>query len=165
MSIPLSQGRVGIYVDGAHVSVAGGHGLRYDVLRDFAMRDGAEPSRMNLYVSYDAERARDDGGYRRGQENFCSVLRDFGYKVVQRDLAGREDESGNRFLDAGCTTALAIDALDQADGFDRIVMVAGSPELVVLVRALQARGCRVEVVGFEDTSPALRAEADLFLPA
>ncbi|MBZ0268015.1 NYN domain-containing protein [bacterium] len=112
-----------------------------------------------------AERARDAGGYRRGQENFCSVLRDFGYKVVQRDLAWREDESGNRFLDAGCTTALAIDALDQADGFDRILLVAGAPELVVLVRALQSRGCRVEVVGFEDTSPALRAEADLFLPA
>jgi uncharacterized LabA/DUF88 family protein len=165
LSIPLSSGRVGIYVDGAYVSVAGGHGLRYDVLRDFAMREGAEPSRMNLYVSYDPDRARDDAGYRRGQENFCSVLRDFGYKVVQRELAWREDESGNRFLDSGCTTSLAIDALREAGGFERVVLVAGSPELVELVRGLQGRGCRVEVVGFEGTAPELRAEADLFLPA
>lgn len=165
MSLHPSSGRVGIYVDGAYVSVAGGHGLRYDVLRDFAMREGAEPSRMNLYVAYDQDRARDDAGYRRGQENFCSVLRDFGYKVVQRALTWREDEAGNRFHDSGSTAALAIDALRQADGFERVVLVAGSPELVGLVRGLQDRGCRVEVIGFEQTAPELRAEADLFLPA
>jgi hypothetical protein len=32
-----------------------------------------------------------------------------------------------------------------------------------VVRALQDRGCRVEVVGFENVSPALREEADVFV--
>ena len=37
--------------------------MRYDVLREFACRDGAEPARLNAYVSFDADRARADPVY------------------------------------------------------------------------------------------------------
>jgi uncharacterized LabA/DUF88 family protein len=165
VSLPLSRARVGIYVDGAWVSVSGGHGLRYDVLREFAMRDGADPARMNLYVGYDAERARDDGAYRRGQDNFCGVLRDFGYKVHQKEIHPATDEAGAGYQRSGTDLALAVDVLRQGGRLDRVLLVAGAPELADVTRELQNRGCRVEVVGFEDTPPALRAEADLFVPA
>lgn len=165
MSIPLSRARLGIFVDGAYVSVSGGHGLRYDVLREFAMRDGAEPVRMNLYVSYDVDRAADDAGYRRGQDNFCGVLRDFGYKVIQHHLEPAVDEAGTRYVRSGTELALATDILRQAVNLDRVLLVAGAPEFTDVARELQNRGCRVEVVGFDETPADLRSEADLYVPA
>ena len=48
---------MGLYVDVANLAMNGGYGMRYDVLREFACRDSAEPMRLNAYVSFDAERA------------------------------------------------------------------------------------------------------------
>jgi len=165
VTVPRSRARVGIFVDGAYVSVSGGHGLRYDVLREFAMRDGAEPVRMNLYTSYDPDRADADAGYRRGQDNFCGVLRDFGYKVIQHDLMPAVDEAGTRHVRSGTDLALAVDVLRQSTGLDRVLLVAGAPEFAEVAHELQNRGCRVEVIGFDETPPELRAEADLYVPA
>jgi uncharacterized LabA/DUF88 family protein len=163
VSIPPSSARVGIFVDGGHLSWHGGKGMRYDVLREFASRDGAEPLRMNVYVPLDAERARQDPGYRRGQDSFCSVLRDFGYKVVQRRIRPAVDDNGDRCARAGTALELAVDALHAAESLDRVLLVTGDEDQVPLVRAMQARGVRVEVVAFDDASGALREEADAFL--
>lgn len=50
--------RVGVYVDSVNIAMNGGRGMRYDVLREFACRDGGEAMRLNAYVVYDPERAR-----------------------------------------------------------------------------------------------------------
>lgn len=163
MSIPLSSARVGVFVDGTHVSLRGGHGMRYDVLREFATRDGAEALRMNLYVPFDHERARDDTGYRRGQENFCGVLRDFGYKVIQKEVRSTSDESGVSYLHSGTDVALTLDLLQQAESLERILLVTGDGDFVDVVRAVQSKGCRVEVIAFEQPSQSLREVADLFM--
>lgn len=158
----FSSARLGIFVDGAYVSLRGGHGMRYDVLREFATRDGADPVRMNVYVSLDPDRFAEDGGYRRGQENFCAVLRDFGYKVVQRKMRWTLDEVGSRCARSSVPMDLAVDALRQCENLERVLLVAGDEDYVGLVRALQTRGVRVEVVGFDDAAPALREEADSY---
>jgi uncharacterized LabA/DUF88 family protein len=162
MALPLSNARVGIYVDGQSVSQSGGHGMRYDVLREFATRDGAEAVRMNVYLPWDEERAV-DAGYRRGQENFAATLRDFGYKVIRRSLRTVTDETGGRIIRAGTTVALAVDALEQTENLERVLLLAGDGDLADVVRALQGRGCRVEVVAFDGAARALREEADLFV--
>ncbi len=163
MSIPLSNARVGIFVDGSTVSLNGGHGMRYDVLREFATRDGAEAVRMNIYVSFDEERALADHGYRKGQENFCSVLRDFGYKVIQKRVHWHVDESGNRFARTYSDLEMAMDALQQSENLERVLLVTGDAGFTQVVKSLQNKGCRVEVVGFENVSVELREEADMFI--
>ncbi len=163
MSIPLSNARVGIFVDGHYVSLHGGHGMRYDVLREFATRDGAEAVRMNVYVAWDEEREAAETGYRRGQESFCGVLRDFGYKVVRKRVEWGVDDSGTRYGRPGCDMELAIDALLQCEHLERVLIVAGNPDLVPVVRILQNRGTRVEIVAFQEAADVLRAEADMFL--
>jgi uncharacterized LabA/DUF88 family protein len=163
LTIPLSNARIGIFVDGTNVSLHGGHGMRYDVLREVASRDGAEPVRMNVYVSYDAQRGAKEAGYRRGQENFCSVLRDFGYKVVQRNVREALDEDGKRCVRSRVAMDLAVDALSQAANLERVLLVSGDEDFVPVVQALQSRGLRVEVIGFEEVAPALREAADSFL--
>ena len=163
MSDHKSSMRVGVYVDVANLAHNGGYGMRYDVLRAFACRDGADPIRLNAYVGYDAERADHDLPYRQGQIGFFSVLRDFGYKVIQKTVKWYTDEQGNRYGKANVDLDLAVDALLQSANLDRVLLGTGDGDFVQVVRALQNKGCRVEVVAFENVSADLRAEADLFL--
>lgn len=157
-----SRVRVGIYVDVANINRNGGYGMAYDVLRQFACRGGAEAVRLNAYVSYDADLARRDSIYYHRTDGFYSVLRDFGYKVIQKEVKWYTDEDGNRVAKANADLDLAVDALTQSDNLDRVVLVTGDGDFVQVVRALQNKGCRVEVVAFRHVSKDLRREADLF---
>ncbi len=155
--------KVGVYVDVANLARNGGYGMRYDVLREFACRGNAEPVRLNAYVSFDADRAEWDQGYRDGQYGFYDVLRDFGYKVIQKTVKWYIDESGNRFGKANADLDLAVDALLQSENIDRVLLATGDGDFAQVVRALQNRGCRVEIVAFDNVSTDLRREADLFM--
>lgn len=155
--------RVGVYVDVANINRNGGFGMGYEVLREFACRDQAEAMRLNAYVSYDAEKARRESYYRNRTNSFYSVLRDFGYKVIQKEVKWFTDEDGNRVAKANADLDLAVDALLQSENLDRVLLVTGDGDFVQVVRALQNKGCRVEVVAFKNVSSELRREADLFL--
>ena len=52
--------RAGVYVDVENTMRNGGRGMRFDVLRDYACRDGAEAIRLNAYLAFDEERAEHD---------------------------------------------------------------------------------------------------------
>ena len=154
---------VGVFVDVAYLARNGGYGMRYDILREFACRDGAEPLRLNAYVSFDSERADEDTAYRDGQDRFYSLLRDIGYKVIPRSIQWETDEGGNRFGKANAALNLAVDALLQSERLDRVLIATGDGDFGQVVRALQTRGCRVEVLAFDNVSTELRREADLYM--
>jgi uncharacterized LabA/DUF88 family protein len=164
MSPNRAHARIGVYIDVANMTRNGGYGMRYEVLREFACRGQAEPVRLNAYVSFDADRSDNDPSYREGQQGFYSLLRDFGYKVIQKNVKWYTDESGNRFGKANADLDLAVDALLQSDNIDRLLLCTGDGDFVQVVRALQNKGCRVEVVAFENVSADLRREADLYMP-
>jgi hypothetical protein len=155
--------KVGLYVDVANLTMNGGRGMRYDVLREFACRSAAEPVRLNTYVSYDADRAGADPVYRIAQEGFHSALRDFGFKVIRKSVKWYTDESGARFGKANVDLDMAVDALLQSENIDRVLLATGDGDFVQVVRALQNRGCRVEILAFDNVSRDLREEADLFM--
>jgi uncharacterized LabA/DUF88 family protein/cold shock CspA family protein len=155
--------KVGVYVDVANITLSGGHGMRFDVLRRFASRDGGVPIRLNAYVVYDEEKAQEDPGYRERTQEFHAVLREFGYKVIEKTVKWYTDEEGRRFGKANADLDMAVDALLQSDNLDRVLLATGDGDFVQVVRALQSRGCRVEVVAFRNVSSDLRKEADLFL--
>lgn len=163
MSWNKSTARVGVYVDSANINRNGGYGMGYEVLREFACRDEAEAVRLNAYVSYDAEKGRRDPYYFNRTNSFYSVLRDFGYKVIQKEVKWFTDEDGNRVAKANADLDLAVDALLQSEKLDRVLLATGDGDFVQVVRALQNKGCRVEVVAFKNISHELRREADMFL--
>ncbi|MCG3161927.1 MAG: hypothetical protein JMDDDDMK_03155 [Acidobacteria bacterium] len=163
MSMGNSTARVGVYVDVANINRNGGYGMGYEVLREFACRDNAEAVRLNAYVSYDADKARRDSYYFHRTNSFYSVLRDFGYKVIQKEVKWFTDEDGNRVAKANADLDLAVDALLQSENLDRVLLVTGDGDFVQVVRALQNKGCRVEVVAFKNVSSQLRREADMFM--
>ncbi len=163
MPLHQSSSKVGVYVDAANIYYNGGQRMQYDVLREFACRDHGEPVRLNVYVTYDADRGQRDEGYHKGTTSFHSVLRDFGYKVIVKKIKWYHDESGNRYGKANADLDLAVDALLQSESLDRVLIASGDGDFVRVIQALQNKGCRVEVVALDNVSSQLRQEADMFL--
>ena len=155
--------KVGLYVDVANIARNGGYGMRFDVLRDFANREGSEPLRLNAYVAYDEERARHDYDYRQRTLNFYSSIRDFGFKVIEKKVSWYVDDAGNRFGKANADLDMGVDALLQSENLDHVLIVTGDGDFIRVVRALQSKGCRVEVVAFQNVSSQLKREADLYM--
>lgn len=158
------QTRVGVYVDAENIRLNGGFKLQYDTLREFACRGGGDPIRLNTYVTYDAERAHNDDLYRAGQDRFHAVLREYGYKVIRKELRWFFDEDGRRYGKANADLHMAVDALQQSDRLDRVLLVTGDGDFVQVVKALQDKGCRVELLAFDNVANILRQEVDLFTP-
>lgn len=161
--IKNSSAKVGVYVDTSNLYRSGGYRMRYDVLREFACRDGAQIQRLNTYVSYDADRAKQDHVYAKNVNRFYNVIRDFGYKVIVKEVKWYEDESGKRFGKANADLDLAVDMLLQTQNLDRVLLATGDGDFVRVISAVQNRGCRVEVVGLDNVSADLKREADLFV--
>ena len=154
--------RVGVYVDTENITRNGGRGLRYDVLREFACRDGADALRLNSYIAFDKDRAETDDAYRRNAESFHEALRDFGYKVIVKPVKWYIND-GRRFGKANSDLDMAVDVLLEARNIDRVLLATGDGDFTKVARALQNMGCRVEVVAFDNVSGDLRREADLFV--
>ena len=163
MELRRSGLRSGVYVDVENTTRNGGRGLRFDVLRDFACRDGADTLRLNAYLAYDAERARHDSYYRNNAQGFHFAMRSVGFKVIEKPVQWFTNEDGIRVSKANSDLDLAVDMLLQSARLDRVVLVSGDGDFVQVVRALQNNGCRVELVGFQSVSYDLRCEADLFV--
>ncbi|MEY3219398.1 MAG: hypothetical protein RIT27_755 [Pseudomonadota bacterium] len=158
-----SLAKIGVYVDVANVNRNGGYGMHYDILREFACRDNAEALRLNAYVSFDPERARDDIAYRKGIHGYFSVLREYGFKVIQKNVKWYEDEKGNRYGKANADLDMAVDVLLQSRNLDRVILVTGDGDFIKVVQAIQNYGCRVEIMGFDNVSSELKREADMFI--
>ncbi|MDX1672628.1 MAG: NYN domain-containing protein, partial [Balneolaceae bacterium] len=108
--------KVGVYVDAINVTMNGGYGLRYDILRKFACRNDAQPNRMNVYLAYDERRAKEDSSYRSKTTRFCEVLRDFEYKVIEKPVHYyRDDETGETITKSTVAMDMAVDMITQAD--------------------------------------------------
>ena len=155
--------RVGVYVDTDNITRNGGRGLRYDVLREFACRDGADALRLNSYTSFDRERAHTDEDYKRNVQSFQAALRDFGYKVIVKHVKWYINEDGKRLGKANSDLDMAVDVLLEARNIDRVLLATGDGDFTKVARALQNMGCRVEVVAFDNISGDLRREADMFV--
>ncbi len=153
---------VGIYVDAANIQINGGFGMQYDVLREYACRGAAEPVRLNAYVTYDEERARNDRQYAQRANNFFATIREFGYKVIIKKYKWYRDDEGNAYAKANADLDMAVDALLQSRNLGRVLLATGDGDFVQVVRALQNQGCRVEVLAFDNVSADLRREADVY---
>ncbi len=165
MSKYASSSKVGVFVDVVNLYRNGGQRMRYDVLREFACRDGAEAVRLNAYVNIDPERAQNDPEYERRTNGFHSALRDLGYKVNVKTIRWFREEGGGKTFKSSTELELAVDMLLQSEHLDRVLIASGNGDYARVIGALQDRGCRVEVVGVDNVSESLRTEADLFVSA
>ncbi|MGE0049802.1 MAG: NYN domain-containing protein [Acidithiobacillus sp.] len=158
--------RIGVYVDAENVRYNGGYAMRYDVLRRFAARgDGRAAGqliRLNTYMAVDGQRTRVDSEYRDRIRAYQQAVRDLGWKIIEKPVRWFTDDEGNAIAKANADLDLAVDVMLQSERLDQVLLVTGDGDFLQVVRALQNRGCRVEVLGFRNVSLHLQHEADAF---
>lgn len=154
--------RVGVYVDASNIGMNGGHGMRYDVLRNLACRGGGEPQRLNVYLAYDERRAEQFPEYGQKARSYQTALRAQGFRVAVKPVKhyieeGVETAKSNADLD------MAVDLLTESERLDTVLLATGDGDFVRVIRALQSKGCRVEVLAFDNVSRELREACDQFV--
>jgi len=153
--------KVGIYVDAVNVTMNGGYGLRYDILRKFACRDGGQSSRLNVYLCFDEERLKTDPDYKTRNKRFCDMLRDFEFKVIEKPIQiYTNNETGEKTSKSTIDMDMAVDMLVQADYLDKIVLLSSNGSYCSVVNAIQNKGCKVELIGFDNVSSGLKKTVD-----
>jgi uncharacterized LabA/DUF88 family protein len=157
-----STQRVGVYVDAENIRYNGGYQMRYDILRRFAARENGILQRLNTYIAFDAERARDDFEYAKKSRTYQQMVRDFGWKVTTKIVRRYTDEAGNVSTKANADLDMAVDAMLQSEKLDLVILVTGDGDFLQVVNALQNRGCRVELIAFKNISRDLQREVDEF---
>lgn len=91
-----------------------------------------------------------------------------GYKVVTKPAKEFTDSLGRRKIKGNMDIELAIDAMEQAETVDHLVIFSGDGDFTTLVEALQRKGRKVSVVSTMSTQPPmiaddLRRQADHFM--
>ena len=155
--------RVGVYVDAENLSRNGGERMQYRVLRNISCRENGQPIRLNTYIAFDDRRAENDNTYRESMLEYYSAVRDAGFKIIEKKVQHFVDVNGVERSKANADLDMAVDCLLQSEHLDRVVLGTGDGDFVQVVRALQNRGCRVEIIAFDNVSGNLRREADHFL--
>jgi uncharacterized LabA/DUF88 family protein len=156
--------KIGVFVDAENIKYNGGYQMRYDILRRFATRDGSFPLRLNTYMAFDPERAKEDYDYRKKSFAYQQMVRDFGWKITVKHVRHFIDDEGNATTKANADLDLAVDAMLQSEQLDQILLVTGDGDFLQVVTALQNKGCRVELIAFKNVSGALQRQADAFYP-
>jgi uncharacterized LabA/DUF88 family protein len=91
-----------------------------------------------------------------------------GYKVVTKPAKEFTDSMGRRKVKGNMDIELAIDAMEQAETVDHLVLFSGDGDFTTLVEALQRKGRKVSVVSTMSTQPPmiaddLRRQSDHFI--
>ena len=152
--------KVGVFVDAENIRYNGGYQLRYDILRRFAGRYGGSLQRLNTYIAFDKDRAREDPEYARRAYTYQQMVRDFGWKIIVKEVRRYTDDEGNVTTKANADLDMAVDAMIQSEKLDLVLLVTGDGDFLQVVTALQDRGCRVELLGFRNVSQELRRQVD-----
>ncbi|MFC1559294.1 NYN domain-containing protein [Gemmatimonadota bacterium] len=143
--------KAGLFVDASNLYRRDGPSLNYRALRH-NVSEKYDLLRCNVYVAVDPENSKPVRG-------FMAALRDIGFKVIGKEWS----RNANGFQSSSLDMELAIDVLTQSSQLDVVFIVTGDPDFVRLVRAIQNRGKRVEVMAYQDRiGSALKQEADEF---
>ncbi len=91
-----------------------------------------------------------------------------GYKVVTKPAKEFTDSMWRRKIKGNMDIELAVDAMEQAQTVDHLVLFSGDGDFTTLVEALQRKGRKVSVVSTMATQPPmiaddLRRQADHFI--
>ena len=152
--------KAGIFLDVENLVRNGGWGMRYRTVRELAEAQGSTVIRANAYTTVDYEREAAEEEFRRKKRSYRAAIRREGYRLVSKRVHRYRDVEGETITKADVDLDLAVDTLLQSQNLDHILLGSGDGDFLRLVRALQNRGKRVDLLSFANTSSALREEVD-----
>lgn len=150
----------GIFLDMENLMRCGGWNIRFDAVKELVEAQGVTIVRANAYMAVDEERESEDEEYRKKKLEYRSAVRRAGFHLVRKKVQRFPNADGEIVLKANADVELAIDALMQSENLDYSLLGTGDGDFVRLVRALQNRGKRVDLLSFRNTSTELRREVD-----
>ena len=150
----------GIFLDMENLMRCGGWNIRLGSVKDLVEAQGFRTVRANAYMAVDEERESVDQEYKKKKLEYRSAVRRAGFHLVRKKVQRFPNADGEIVLKANADVDLAIDALLQAENLDYILLGTGDGDFLRLVRALQNRGKRVDLLSFSNTSTELRREVD-----
>ncbi len=153
--------RAGIFLDMENLRLNGGYGLRFDIVRKLVEAQQTIVVRANAYITIDNDRYRDDEDYRNRRSRYVSIMKREGFRPFQKVIRRYKDyETGETLIKANADLDMAVETMLQSDALDYILLGTGDGDFLRLVRALQTRGKRVDLLSFCNTHRELREEVD-----
>ncbi len=138
----------------------GGHTIQFRQIKALVEAQQAVVVRANAYMAVDRARESADAEYRQKRETYRNRARREGYHLILKEVRRYLTSEGETIVKADADLEMAIDALLQSENLDYALLGTGDGDFVRLVRALQNRGKRVDLLSFMNTSTALRQEVD-----
>lgn len=154
--------KAGIFLDIENLVRCGGWGIRYRKVRELAEAQGTRVLRANAYVALDRERESKDAEYRFKKDEYREAVRREGFQLIFKEVQRYRNADGDIITKANADLDLAVDALLQSENLDYILLGSGDGDFLRLVRALQSRGKRVDLLSFSNTSKKLWHEVDYY---
>jgi len=152
--------KAGIFLDVENLSRNGGWGIQYDVIKELVEAQEATVLRANAYLAIDVDREKTDTEYRQKCENYRAAIRRNGFHLVLKEVKRYYNDDGEVVVKANSDLDLAVDSLLQSENLDYILLGSGDGDFLRLVRALQNRGKRVDLLSFANTNGELMREVD-----
>lgn len=142
------QQRVALFVDTQNLYHSArenaGRQVDYEALLAAALRG----RRLASATAYAVERDGDATAF-----GFITKLTALGYRVNRRKLRVHQVGDGGRtVLDGDWDMGIAADIVRAWDAFDVLALASGDGDFTPLVRLVQERGKRVEVMAFRETT-------------
>lgn len=154
----------GIFLDVENLVRSGGRQMAYSAVSNLVEAQGFVVLRANAYMAIDEERERQDPEYGRRKREVRNRIRKQGYHLVLKPVQRYRNPDGETITKANADLDLAVDALLQAENLDYILLGTGDGDFLRLVRALQSRGKRVDLLAFSNVNHVLRQEVDFHFP-
>lgn len=156
--------KIALFIDGANLYAAS-KSLNFDI--DYRKLLKAFHSRGYLLRAYYYTALIEDQEYS-SIRPLIDWLDYNGYKVVTKPAKEFTDSMGRRKIKGNMDIELAIDAMEQSDVVDHLVIFSGDGDFTSLVEALQRKGRKVTVVSSLSSQPPmiaddLRRQADYFI--
>lgn len=156
--------KIALFIDGANLYAAS-KSLNFDI--DYRKLLKAFQSRGYLLRAYYYTALIEDQEYS-SIRPLIDWLDYNGYKVVTKPAKEFTDSMGRRKIKGNMDIELAIDAMEQSDVVDHLVIFSGDGDFTSLVEALQRKGRKVTVVSSLVSQPPmiaddLRRQADYFI--
>lgn len=152
--------KAGIFIDVENLSRNGGWGIQFNGIKDIVEAQNAVVVRANAYLAIDLERESADAEHQRKNEDYRAAIRRNGFHLILKEVRRYFNDQGEVILKANADLDLAVDAVLQSENLDYILLGSGDGDFLRLVRALQNRGKRVDLLSFHNTSTDLRKEVD-----
>jgi uncharacterized LabA/DUF88 family protein/cold shock CspA family protein len=154
--------KAGVYVDADNIMMNGGFGMRYRRVRELVEAQGCVVLRANAYMAIDEEREETDSETRKRRQTARDFVRREGFNLALKPVRKFSNSEGGTVTKSNSDLEMAVDVLTQSENLDYILLCTGDGDFIKLVKALQNRGRRVDLLAFSNVSSDLRKEVDYY---